>query len=62
MRTLRSPSLAAEEWMTAEEVSSDESARDLDARSEQGIGMRPVRPQVLSPRPSGFKDDQVASR
>ena len=62
MRSLRSPSLAAEEWLTAEEVSSDGSARDLDARSEQGIGMRPARPSVRSPRPSGFRDDQVASR
>jgi hypothetical protein len=62
MRTLRSPSLAAEEWLTAEEGSSDGSARDLDARSEQGIGMRPTRPSVRSPRPSGFKDDPVAGR
>ncbi len=62
MRSLRSPSLAAEEWLTAEEVPSDGAARDLDARSEQGIGMRPVRPSVRSPRPSGFKNDQVASR
>lgn len=61
MRSLRSPSLAAEEWLTGEE-SSDGSARDLDARSEQSIGMRPVRPSVLSARPSGFKGDQVARR
>src|SRR5271156_5859464 len=62
MRSLRSPSLAAGEWLTAEEVSSDRSARDLDERSERGIGMRPVRPSTRSPRPSGFRDDQVASR
>jgi hypothetical protein len=61
MRSLRSPSLAAEEW-SAEEVSSDRSARDLDERSERGIGMRPVRPSTRSPHPSGFRDDQVASR
>jgi hypothetical protein len=61
MRSLRSPSLAAEEWLTAEEVSSDGSARDLGARSEQGIGTRAVRPSARSPRPSGFEDDQVAS-
>jgi hypothetical protein len=62
MRSLRSPSLAAEEWLTAEEVSADQSARDLDARSEQSIGARPVRSSIRSPRPSGFRDDQVASR
>jgi hypothetical protein len=61
MRSLRSPSLAAEEWLTAEEVSADQSARDLDARSEQSIGARPVRSSIRSPRPSGFRDDQVAS-
>ncbi len=61
MRSLRSPSLAAEEWSTAEEVSADRSARDLDARSEQSIGARPARSSIRSPRPSGFKDDQVAS-
>lgn len=62
MRSLRSPSLAAGEWLTAEEVSSDRSARDLDERSERGIGMRPVRPSTRSPSRSGFRDDQVASR
>ena len=62
MRSLRSPSLAAGEWSTAEEVSSDRSARDLDEQSERGIGVRPVRPSTRSPRPSGFRDDQVASR
>lgn len=62
MRSLRSPSLAAEEWSMDEEVSSDRSARDLDERSERGIGARPVRPSTRSPRPSGFRDDQVASR
>jgi hypothetical protein len=61
MRSLRSPSLAAEEWLTAEEVSPDRSARDLDARSEQSIGARPARPSMRSPRPAGFKDDRVAS-
>jgi hypothetical protein len=47
--------------LTAEEVSADQSARDLDARSEQSIGARPVRSSIRSPRPSGFRDDQVAS-
>jgi hypothetical protein len=61
MRSLRSPSLAAEEWLTAEEVSADQSARDLDARSEQSIGARPMRSSIRSPRPSGFRDDRVAS-
>jgi hypothetical protein len=63
MRSLRSPSLAAEEWSMDEEVSSGRSARDLDERSERGIGgIRPMRPSSRPPRPSGFTDHQVASR
>ncbi len=58
---MRSPPLAAKEWFTAEEVSSDGPARDLDAQSEPSVGTRPVRPSIRSPRPSGFKDYQVAS-
>lgn len=35
-------------------------ARDLDARFDPRIG-RPVKPSVRSPRPSGLKDDHIAS-
>src|SRR5713226_5599263 len=34
---------------------------DLDARSDQRIGTRPMKPSIRSPRPSGLKDDHVAS-
>jgi hypothetical protein len=36
------------------------SARDLDARFDPRIG-RPMKPSVRSPRPSGVKDDHIAS-
>src|ERR1700716_1312270 len=35
-------------------------ARDLDARFDPRIG-RPTKPSIRSPRPSGLKDDHVAS-
>src|SRR6266852_5898980 len=35
-------------------------ARDLDARFDPRIG-RPMKPSVRSPRPSGLKDDHIAS-
>ncbi len=50
MHYSQSPPLAEKEWQTAE-------AHDLDAISDQRIGVRPVKPS--SPRPS--KHDQVAS-
>src|SRR4030081_1326257 len=34
---------------------------DLDARSYQRMGKRPMNPSIRSPRPSGLKDDHVAS-
>ena len=34
---------------------------DLDARSDQRIGIRPMKPSIRSPRPSGLKGDHVAS-
>src|SRR6266849_8649381 len=34
---------------------------DLDARSDQRIGLRSMKPSIRSPRPSGLKDDHVAS-
>ena len=54
MHYSQSPPLAEEEWLTA-------GARDLDAISDQRIGMRPVKPSIHSPRSSRLKDDQVAS-
>jgi hypothetical protein len=35
--------------------------RDLDARSDQRIGIHSMKPSIRSPRPSGLKDDHVAS-
>src|SRR5712672_2425489 len=37
-------------------------ARDLDAISDQRIGMRPVKPSIQSPRSSSLKDHQVVSK
>jgi hypothetical protein len=54
MHYSQSPPLAEKEWLTAE-------ARDLDAISDQRIGIRPVKPSIHSPRSSSLKDDQVAS-
>ena len=34
---------------------------DLDARSDQRIGTRPMKPSIRSPRPSGLKDDHIVS-
>src|SRR6266481_3054128 len=34
---------------------------DLDARSDQRIGKRPMKPSIRSPLPSGLKDDHIAS-
>ncbi len=55
----QSPTLVKKEWQTAEETSSGGPARDLHARSDQRI--RPMKPSIRSPRPSGLNDDQVAS-
>jgi hypothetical protein len=54
MHHSQSPPLAEKEWLTAE-------ARDLDAISDQRIGIRPVKPSIHSSRSSSRKDDQVAS-
>ena len=51
----QSPPLVEEEWLTAEEISSGGSPRDLDARPDQRIGIRPMKPS--SPR----RSDRVAS-
>ena len=60
MNYSQSPPLV-KEWLTAEENSSGGPARNLDARSAQRIGLRPMKPSIRSPRPSGLKDDHVAS-
>jgi hypothetical protein len=57
----QSPTLVKKEWQTAEETSSGGPARNLDARSDQRVGTRPMKPSIRSPRPSGLNDDQVAS-
>jgi hypothetical protein len=54
MHYSQSPPLAEEEWLTA-------GARDLDAISDQRIGIRPAKPSIHSPRSSSLKDDRVAS-
>src|SRR6267154_3685978 len=43
----QSPPLVEKEWLTAEETSSG--------------GLRSMKPSIRSPRPSGLKDDHVAS-
>jgi hypothetical protein len=55
MQYAQSPPLVEKDWLTAEETSSGGPARDLDARSDQRIGVRPMKPsiqQVASDRPS----------
>ena len=61
MNYSQSPPLVEKEWLTAEENSSRGPARNLDVRSAQRIGIRPMKPSIRSPRPSGLKDDHVAS-
>ena len=54
MQYSQSPPLVEKDW-TAEETSYGGPPRDLDARSDQRIGMRPMKPsiqQVASDRPS----------
>ena len=55
----QSPPLVGKEWLTT--ASSGGRVRDLDARSDQRIGKRPVRLSIHSPGSSSLKDDQVAS-
>ena len=61
MHYSQSPPLVEKEWQTAEESSSGGLARDLHARSDQGIGIRPMKSSIRSPRPSVLKDEHVAS-
>ncbi len=55
------PSLVEKEWQTADEISSGGPARDLHARSDQRIGIRPMKSSIRSPRPSVLKDEHDAS-
>src|SRR5260370_1353869 len=55
------PSLVEKEWQTADEISSGAPARDLHARSDQRIGIRPMKSSIRSPRPSVLKDEHDAS-
>jgi hypothetical protein len=57
----QSPPLVEKEWLTAEETSSGRRARDLDARFDQRIGIRPKKPSIHSPHSYSLKGDNVAS-
>ncbi len=61
MNYSQGPPLVEKEWLTAEENSSGGPGRNLDARSAQRIGIRPMKPSIRSPLSSGLKDDHVAS-
>ena len=61
MHYSQSPPLVEKEWQTAEDSSSGGLARDLHARSDQRIGIRPIKSSIRSPRPSVLKDEHVAS-
>jgi hypothetical protein len=55
MHYSQSPPLVENDWLTAEETSSGGPARDLDARSDRRIGIRPMKSSiqpVASDRPS----------
>jgi hypothetical protein len=52
MHYSQSPPLAEKEWLTSE-------ARDLDAISDQRIGIRPMKPSIDPPRSSS--DDKISS-
>jgi hypothetical protein len=56
----QSPPLAEKGWLSAEETSSGGRPRDLDARSDQRIGIRPRKPSIHSPYSSSLTDDRVA--
>jgi hypothetical protein len=46
MQYSQSPPLVEKDWLTAEETSYGGPPRDLDARSDQRIGMRPMKPSI----------------
>jgi hypothetical protein len=55
----QSPPIVEREWLT-EGISVDGPARDVDARSHQRVGKRPMKPAIHSGRPSSLHE-QVAS-
>ena len=57
----QSPSLAKNEWPTAEEPSSGGLARDGDARSDQRTARRRVKPSIDPPHRYRFGEGQAAS-
>jgi hypothetical protein len=57
----QSPPLAEKEWLTAEETSSGAPARNPDARSDQRIGRRRMKPSIDPPHPYRFGEGQLAS-
>src|SRR5262245_48913633 len=61
MLSSQSPPLAEKERLTAEEASSDRSARDSDARSDLRSGRRPLKAPIHSPHLSRLNDGEVAS-
>ena len=52
MNYSQSPPLVEKEWPTAGERWSGGPPRDLDSRSDERIGERPMKPSISSPRPS----------
>lgn len=57
----QSPPLAEKEWLTTEENSSGGLARDPDARTDQRIGRRRMKPSIDPPHPYRFGERQLAS-
>jgi hypothetical protein len=57
----QSPPLAGKEWLTAEETSSGGLARDPDARSDQRIGGRRMKPSIDPRHSNRFGEGQRAS-
>jgi hypothetical protein len=61
MQYSRGPSLVEREWRTADETSSGGPVRDLHVRSDQRIGIRPVKSSIRSPRASVPRGEHDAS-
>jgi hypothetical protein len=57
----QSPPLAEKDRLTADETSSGRLARDPDARSDQRIGRRRMKPSIDPPHPYRFGEGQLAS-
>ena len=57
----QSAPLAENNWLTAEQTSPGGHARDPDARSDQRMGRRRMKPPIDAPRPYRFGEGQQAS-